>query len=304
MFSLISSTPGSIPVSVSAEALSPARMVRRRLLAHRGVRIGFAMLVTLMLLAAAAPLLTPHDPLAQDLTRRLVPPVWNPKGQWLHPLGTDHLGRDYLSRLLHGARISLVIGFLAASIGCVIGTTLGVIAGYFGGRVDQAVNYLLTCQLALPSLLLAMALVFLIGPSVPVVIIVIGILHWSYFLVVSRAVTQQLRSQEFVLAARASGSGRWALLSHEILPNLLNQIIVVFTLEVGVAIVAEASLSFLGVGVPSPTPSWGLMIAEGRNFMFLRPELVLLPGLALFILVIAINMMGDGLRDATAVEGR
>ncbi len=317
MSSPTSSTPGLIPVSASAEtsvdrpaddapaaAPTPGQMIRRRLFVHRGVRLGAAIMAAMLTLALLAPWLSPHDPLAQDLTRRLLPPIWAEKGLWTHPLGTDHLGRDYLARLLHGARISLTIGFLAASIGCVIGTTLGVIAGYFGGRVDQAVSYLLTCQLALPSLLLAMALVFLIGPSVPVVILVIGLLHWTYFLVVARTVTQQLRSQDFVLAARACGAGSAALLWRDILPNLVNQIIVVFTLEVGVAIVAEASLSFLGVGVPSPTPSWGLMIAEGRNFMFLRPELVVIPGVALFLLVIAINMMGDGLRDAVSVEGR
>jgi peptide/nickel transport system permease protein len=308
MSSPTSSTPGSIRVSASAETepalLSPGRMIRRRLLAHRGVRFGASVVTLLAVTALLAPWLTPHDPLAQDLTRRLVPPVWAERGLWAHPLGTDHLGRDYLARLLYGARISLTIGFLAASIGCVIGVTLGVVAGYFGGRVDQAVNYLLTCQLALPGLLLAMALVFLIGPSVSVVIVVIGLLHWTYFLVVARTVTQQLRSQDFILAARASGAGPMTLLWREIAPNLASQIIVVFTLEVGVAIVAEASLSFLGVGVPSPTPSWGLMIAEGRNFMFLRPELVVIPGVALFLLVISINMMGDGLRDAVAAEGR
>jgi peptide/nickel transport system permease protein len=300
--------PGSIRVSASVEAelqaLAPGRLVRRRLLAHRGAMLGFGIVLFLVLCAALADVLSPHDPFAQDLARRLRPPAWHPRGGWDHPLGTDHLGRDYLARLLHGARISLAIGVLAACIGAVIGTTLGVCAGFFGGRVDQVVSYLLTCQLALPNLLLAMALVFLIGPSLPVVIMVIGLLHWTYFLVVARAATQQMRNLDFVLAARATGASRRQILLHEILPNLRNQVTVVFTLEVGVAIVAEASLSFLGVGVPSPMPSWGLMIAEGRNTMFIRPELVLLPGAVLFLLVIAINMMGDGLRDATAPEGR
>ena len=235
---------------------------------------------------------------------RLVPPIWDARGGWEHLLGTDHLGRDYLSRLMYGARISLMIGLGAASIGCLIGVSLGIAAGYFGGRIDQAVSYLLTCQLALPGLLLAMSLVFLIGPSVAVVICVIGVLHWTYFLVVTRAATMQIRELDYVTAARAVGCSRWQIISHEVLPNLLNQIIVVYTLEVGVAIIAEASLSFLGVGVPAPNPSWGLLIAEGKNSMFFRPWLVVVPGLFLFALVIAINLMGDGLRDATAHESR
>jgi peptide/nickel transport system permease protein len=286
-------------------ALSPWRVARGKLARHRGAQIGFVLVGLLVLAALLAPWLAPHDPYEQDLLRRLLPPVWDAeRGTWAHPLGTDHLGRDYLSRLLFGAQISLTIGVAAAAIGAVIGTTLGVIAGFFGGFTDRAVNYLLTCQLALPGLLLAMALVFLIGPSTAVVIVVIGLLHWTYFLVVARSTTQQLRSQDFVAAARAAGASPLQLLWHEVLPNLRSQLIVVFTLEVGLAIVAEASLSFLGVGVPSPTPSWGLMISEGRNFMFLRPELVLLPGLALFVLVVGINLLGDGLRDATATGGR
>jgi peptide/nickel transport system permease protein len=299
--------PGLTPASDWAEqsgAPSPARIFGKRVFQHRGIQVGFVLVMTLVVLAILAPILSAHRPYDQNLAKRLLPPVWNAAGSWDHPLGTDHLGRDYLSRLLHGARISLAIGFCAALIGGVIGTTLGICAGYFGGWIDRFVSYLLTCQLAMPNLLLAMALVFLIGPSVPVVIAIIGLLHWTYFLVVARSTTQQLRQLDFVAAARAFGSSRRQILMHEILPNLMNQIIVVFTLEVGIAIVAEASLSFLGVGVPSPTPSWGLMISEGRNFMFLRPELVILPGLALFMLVIAINMMGDGLRDITAPEAR
>lgn len=299
---------GSIPASAWDEnddgALSPGRALRRRVFSHPGILTGFAIVALLAVLAALAPVLTTYGPYDQNLAKRLLPPVWDIKGVWDHPLGTDHLGRDYLARLLYGARISLTIGFLAACIGGVIGTMLGVCAGYFGGWIDRAANYILTCQLAMPNLLLAMALVFLIGPSVTVVIVIIGLLHWTYFLVVARAATQQLRQLDFVTAAKALGSSRRQVLAYEILPNLMNQIIVVFTLEVGVAIVAEASLSFLGVGVPSPTPSWGLMISEGRNYMFLRPELVVLPGAALFLLVISINLMGDGLRDVTAPEAR
>jgi peptide/nickel transport system permease protein len=294
-------------MAATAEAsfdVSPRAVLRRRVLGHWGIRVGGAMVLLLVLAALAAPLLSAHDPTVQDLSRRMTPPVWNDAGSWTHPLGTDHLGRDYLARLLYGTRVSLTIGFLAAAIGCVIGTVLGVCAGFFGGRIDQAVSFLLTCKLALPRLLLAMALVFLIGASLPVVIVVLGLLHWTLFLIVARTATQQLRNLDFVAAARALGSSRWQLLWHEVLPNLANKLIVVFTLEVGDAIVAEATLSFLGVGVPSPTPTWGLMIAEGRNAVFFAPWLVVIPGLMLFALVIAINLVGDGLRDATATETR
>jgi peptide/nickel transport system permease protein len=283
---------------------NPGWSLRSRMLSHKGLIVGLAIIAAMVLLALLAPLVAPHDPYAQDLTRRLLPPVWDAKGTWQNLLGTDHLGRDYLSRLLYGSRISLVIGVSAASIGCVIGVTLGVCAGYFGGRIDQAVSYLLTCQLALPSLLFAMSLVFLIGPSLIVVIGVIGVLHWTYYLVVTRAATMQIRQLDYISAARALGSSRWQVMAYEILPNLLNPIIVIFTLEVGIAILAEASLSFLGVGLQAPTPSWGLMIAEGKNAMFFRPWLVIVPGAALFVLVIATNLMGDGVRDVTAPENR
>jgi len=284
--------------------VTPWQAARRRMARHTGLKLGAAIIIGMAMVALLAPVLVPHDPYLQNLPQRLIPPVWDAKGSWQYPLGTDHLGRDYLSRLLFGARVSLMIGLGAALIGCAIGVTLGVCAGYFGGRLDQVVTYLLTCQLALPGLLLMMTLVFLIGPSLVVVIAVIGSLHWSYYLVVTRSVTQQLRELDFVTAARTLGCSRWQIISYEILPNLLNQIIVIFTLEVGVAIISEASLSFLGVGVPAPTPSWGLMIAEGRKSIFFRPWLVIVPGLALFLLVIAINLMGDGLRDVTAPENR
>jgi peptide/nickel transport system permease protein len=283
---------------------NPGQALRARMLSHKGLLVGLAIIASMVLLALLAPIIAPHDPYAQDLGRRLLPPVWDAKGTWQNLLGTDHLGRDYLSRLLYGSRISLVIGVAAASIGCLIGVTLGVCAGYFGGRVDQVVSYLLTCQLALPSLLFAMSLVFLIGPSLFVVIGVIGVLHWTYYLVVTRAATMQIRQLDYISAARALGSNRWQVMTCEILPNLLNPIIVIFTLEVGIAILAEASLSFLGVGLQAPTPSWGLMIAEGKNAMFFRPWLVIVPGAALFVLVIATNLMGDGVRDVTAPENR
>ena len=179
----------------------------------------------------------------------------------------------------------------------IIGVTLGVCAGYFGGWVDQIVSYLLTCQLALPGLLLAMTIVFLIGPSITVVIFVIGATHWAFFLVVSRSATQKIKNLDYVTAASAIGASKFQIIIKDIIPNTVSQIIVIFTLEVGIAILNEASLSFLGVGIQPPTPSWGLLIAEGKEAIFFQPWLIILPGIALFTLVVSINMLGDGLRD-------
>lgn len=292
------------PEEAAPPPLTPGQLVRGRAGKHRGFQLGLGILITLILVAIFAPLLAPHDPLVQSLADRMLPPVWDAGGTWTYPLGTDQNGRDYLSRLIYGTRISLAVGFGAATIGMFIGVTLGVIAGYFGGRTDHAVNFLLTAQLALPGLLLAMALVFIIGPSVWVVIGIVGVLHWTYYLVVTRSATMRLREIDFVAAAEATGASKAQILSHEILPNLASQIMVIFTFELGVSILAEASLSFLGVGIQPPTPSWGLMIAEGKAVMFFRPWLVVLPGIALFLLVVGANLVGDGLRDITSPEGR
>jgi peptide/nickel transport system permease protein len=281
----------------------PTSIVRRVTESPR-VRLGAIIVILYALFAVAAPLLHGASPFEQDLSRRLLPPVWEDGGAWTHPLGADHLGRDVLARLLHGARISLAIGLGAAAIGALIGVSLGLVAGYFGGWADHAVSFLLTTQLALPSLLFAMALVFLIGPSTIVVILVIGLLHWSYFLVVTRATTMRIRELDYVRASKVAGASTLDILTRDVLPNLFPMVLVIFTLEVGVAIMAEAALSFLGVGVPAPTPTWGLMIAEGRAAIFLRPWLVILPGLAIFGLVSAVNFLGDGLRDALQSTGR
>jgi peptide/nickel transport system permease protein len=284
---------------------APARpKIWRNILHHPGLMLGLVILASLVILAAFAPWISPYNPYDQHLPQRLLPPFWVDGGTYLHLLGTDHLGRDYLSRLIYGARVSLLIGFGAASIGCLIGVTLGMCAGFFGGIIDRIVSFILTCQLALPGLLLAMALVFLIGPSVGVVICVIGFLHWSYYLVVTRAATQKIRDLEYITAARAIGSSRLQIMVTEILPNLFSEIIVIFSLEVGVAVLAEAALSFLGVGIQPPTSSWGLMIAEGKISVFLRPWLVILPGIFIFLLVLAANLVGDGLRDLMSNESR
>jgi peptide/nickel transport system permease protein len=214
------------------------------------------------------------------------------------------MGRDYLTRLMYGARISLTIGFGAAALAGIIGTSLGLIGGYFGGWVDSVVMYLVNVKLALPGILVALSLIEVFGGSVFSVTLILGVLFWDRFIVVTRSVTQQTRVADYVTAAEAVGASRFRIIIGEVLPNVLNHIIVIASLEMAVAILVEAALSFLGLGIRPPTPSWGLMIAEGRNFMFFQPYLVAVPGIAILVLVVAINMLGDGIRDITAPEGR
>lgn len=276
----------------------------RRLLAHRSLVLGAALVGGIVLVALLAPLLAPHDPYAQDLTRRLIPPIWSEKGRWAHPLGTDNLGRDYLSRTLYGAQIALLIGVSVMVISGLIGSALGLAAGYFGGRVDLVVTFLITTRLAMPVVLAALAVVAMVGSSLLVVVLVLGLLKWDRFAVVMRSATQQVRSQEYVAAAQAAGASTPRIVFGEILPNILPQLIVVATVEAGSAILLEAALSFLGLGVQPPLPSWGLMISEAKTFMFFSFWLIAIPGTALALLVLGVNLLGDGLRDAFAPGGR
>ncbi|MBP0617730.1 ABC transporter permease [Jiella mangrovi] len=285
--------------------LGPGRMaaLRGRIFGHAGFMIGAGVLLLIVLLALFAPLLAPHDPYAQNLMMRMKPPVFL-GGTWEHPLGTDLLGRDFLSRLLYGARVSLLIGIVAALISGVIGTTMGVLAGYFDGRVDAVVTFLINCRLAMPVVLVALAIVAVFGGSLTVVVTVLGLLLWDRFAVVMRASTRQIRSREYVTAARAIGCSVPRIVLTEIMPNLFNNLIVVATLEMAHAILLEAALSFLGLGVQPPTPSWGLMVSEGKQMLLFNPWMITIPGIALFALVLAINLLGDGLRDVTAPENR
>ncbi|MGR3474929.1 MAG: ABC transporter permease [Sulfitobacter sp.] len=282
---------------------TPGQMLRKRVFGHQGLLIGAIVLIILTIIAILAPWIAPHDPYAQSLMTRMEPPVFM-GGTWEHPLGTDHLGRDYLSRLIYGARISLLIGAVAALISGVIGTAMGVAAGYFGGKVDAVVTFLINVRLAMPVVLVALAVVAILGGSLQVVIGVLGLLLWDRFAVVMRASTMQVRRREYVAAAQVIGASTPRILLSEIMPNIANNLIVVVTLEMAHAILLEAALSFLGLGVQPPTPSWGLMVSEGKNMMLFEPWLVLIPGAVLFVLVLAINLMGDGLRDVTAPENR
>jgi len=276
-----------------------------RWLHHKTFAIGAALLLLIGLIAVLAPWLAPHDPYAQDLANRSLPPFWNAeRGGWLHPLGTDPLGRDYLSRLMYGARISLLIGASVALISGLIGTTLGLLAGYFGGKMDLAVTFLVTTRLAMPVILVALATVAMIGGSLWVVIIVLGLLKWDRFAVVMRSATQQVRSLDYVAAAQSAGASTSRILLGEVLPNVVPQLIVVATLEAASAILLEAALSFLGLGVQPPLPSWGLMISEAKAYMFFSFWLIAIPGTALALLILAINLAGDGLHELLSPQGR
>ena len=285
---------------------SPGALLRRRIFGHAGLMIGAAVIAVIFFIAVFAPVISPGDPYDQVLSRKLVPPVWHdhPEATWEHPLGTDHLGRDYLTRLFHGARISLLIGFAAMLISGVIGTTLGVLAGYFGGRLDMVVNFVITTRLSMPVVLVALAVVSLVGSSLTIVIWVLGLLIWDRFAVVMRSAAQQVRNLDFVTAAQAVGCSTPRILFSEVLPNIANALIVIATIEMAHAILLEAALSFLGLGVQPPEPSWGLMIAEAKGMMFFDAWLIAIPGTALFALVLAINLLGDGIRDVTAPENR
>ncbi len=300
-------TPRGMKTAEQILEPSPMAQLRRRMLGHYGIIIGGAVLMTIFAMALFAPWLTAYDPiLDQDLGNKLVPPFWHdsPKVNPDHVLGTDLQGRDYLTRLVHGAQISLLIGFSAMLISGVIGTALGVAAGYFGGRVDMVVNYIITVRLSLPVILVALAVVSLIGSSLWIVIWVLGLLIWDRFAVVMRSTTMQIRSLDYVAAAQAIGCSRLRIIMTEIMPNIMNQLIVVATLEMAHAILLEAALSFLGLGVQPPAPSWGLMISEGRGMILFEPWLIAIPGTALFALILAINLLGDGIRDVTAPENR
>lgn len=293
-----------LPAAEEIVGPTPGQQLRRRIFGHRGIMIGGVILGIIILMAVLAPLIAPFDPYAQILSARLKPPVWHADGTWQHILGTDQNGRDYLSRVIYGAQISLMIGFLAAILSGIIGTIMGVAAGYFGGKVDLFVTFLITCRLSLPVILVSLAVVAIIGGSLQVVILVLGLLLWDRYAVVMRASTLQVRSLDYVAAAQAAGCSTWRILASEILPNVMNQLIVIATLEFAHAVLLEAALSFLGLGVQPPLPSWGLMIAEGRNYILFDAWLIAIPGCALFLLLLSVNLLGDGVRDVTAPENR
>jgi len=257
--------------------------------------------ITVLLLmggaALAAPQIAPWDPGRQMLAKRLRPPAWQARGLSEHPLGTDHLGRDILSRILYGGRISLGVGLSAVTLSGLIGVSLGLLAGFHGGRTDAFIMRVVDVFLAIPYILLAMGVVFALGPSLVNVILVMAATRWVQFARIVRADVLSIREREFVSGARARGNRSMRLLLRHVLPNALTPIIVVATLELAFMIIYESALSFLGLGVQPPTPTWGWMLSDGRNYIATAWWLATFPGLAIMLTVLAVNLLGDWLRD-------
>ena len=258
---------------------------------------GGLVVIAAVALAVFAPVFAPADPIKNSLIDRLTPPVWLAGGDAKHPLGTDTLGRDVASRLLYGARVSLVVGFSAVVVAGLLGVALGLVSGWYRGRLDDLVMRLGDVQLAFPVLVLAVAVLAVLGASLTNLIIVLGVTGWITYARIVRGEVLTLRDREFVVAARALGAADGWILWRHLLPNVLPPITVVATFSVARTIIAEASLSFLGLGFPAPEPSWGAMLDEGRNYITTAWWLALFPGVAILLLVLGINLVGDWLRD-------
>jgi peptide/nickel transport system permease protein len=274
----------------------PVRSRARRRVSFRAV-FGITVLLAMGGAALLAPQLAPWDPARQMLLKRLRPPAWEARGLREHPLGTDHLGRDILSRILYGGRISLAVSLSSVALAATLGVTLGLCAGFFGGRADAIIMRVVDVFLAIPYILLAMGVVFALGPSLLNVILVMGATRWVQFARIVRADVLSIREREFVVGARARGNRALRLLVRHVVPNALTPIIVVATLELAFMIIYESALSFLGLGVQPPTPTWGWMLADGRNYIATAWWLATFPGLAIMLTVLAVNLLGDWLRD-------
>jgi peptide/nickel transport system permease protein len=281
---------------------APVLAARKRSAWGMGLLIGGTLLLFFVAVAVFSGLLSPHDPYSQSLMRRLRPPVWA-NGSWAYPLGTDSFGRDYLSRLIHGTRISLAVGLGGAALAALFGATLGILAGFFGGWVDRIASFIISTRLALPSLLVALAVLQVAGSGLAIVIIVLAMTHWDRFAVVMRTAVRQTTGMDFITRARTMGSSDLRIVCQEVIPNVMGQFVVIFTFEVAQCILAAAVLSFLGLGIQAPEPSWGLMMAEGRPLMTVNPWLISIAGLALMTLVLAVNLVGDGLRQLLVPKG-
>jgi peptide/nickel transport system permease protein len=269
----------------------------RRLARRRTAVVGLVVVVLVAVVALAAPWVSPFDPVMQDITNRLKPPGWRDQGGALHPLGTDHLGRDLLARMIYGAQPALMVGFAAVLLSGLLGLVTGLLSGYFGGWTDDVLMRLGDIQLAFPFILLAIAVIGVLGPSLPIIIVVIGVSSWVIYARVVRGSVLSLREREFVQAARALGGRDGRILLRHVLPNAFTPWLVVATLDMARVIVIESALSFLGLGVQPPTPTWGGMLADGRVYITTAWWLATFPGLAILMTVLGINLFGDGLRD-------
>jgi peptide/nickel transport system permease protein len=256
-------------------------------------------LLGLVVTALLSPSIAPHNPVRERLIDRLLPPAWAEAGEWRYVLGTDHLGRDLVSRIIYGSRVSLAVGFAAVVIGGALGTALGVVAGFVGGHTDEVIMALADMQLAFPTILLAIAIIAVLGPSFTNLVIVIGISGWVTYARIARGQVLSLREKEFVEAIRAQGGSRWRIIWSHILPNTLSPLIVVATLDLARTIILESTLSFLGLGIQPPTPSWGGMLSDGREYLLSAWWIATFPGVALMLTALSFNRLGDWIRDLT-----
>ncbi len=290
--------PPDLAAAAAREPVAERSRIWRKFVRNpAGIAGAFALCVVVGA-AAAAPYVAPHDPARQSLIRRFTPPVWATGGRAAHLLGTDQVGRDILSRMIHGARISLLVGVAAVAVSLLVGVTLGLLSGFIGGRLDVVLMTVVDITLSFPQLLLALAFVAALGPSLATIIVVLGLTGWERYARVVRAEVLALREKDFIEAARAMGVTSWRIALRHVLPNTFSSIIVMSTLQVAQAILQEAALSFLGVGTGSAYPTWGQMIALGRDFVSVAWWLPTFPGFAILTTVLAINLVGDRLRDA------
>lgn len=291
--------PGTVvPQQESGQrSLREERFLKVRKILRRIPKAAAAIILLLFICAIFSPWIAPHDPLRQDLVSALKPPCWQQGGSPHYLLGTDNLGRDILSRIVYGARISVIVGFAAVFLSGVLGTSLGIIAGYFGGRIDSVIMRFTDMMLSLPYILIAIAIIGAIGPSLTNLIIVLGITQWVGYTRIVRFEAMSLSKSEFVEMAVISGCRWWRILLVHILPNVLNTAVVLATLDVGKMIIFEAAMSFLGLGVRPPTPTWGGMLADGRVYLTFAWWIATFPGIAICITVLGGNLLGDWLRD-------
>lgn len=281
----------------SAREVSYRQRLWRRYRARPAALVASVVLLVLALVAIFADLLAPHDPIAQSLADQLKPPFWLPGGSLDYPLGTDRFGRDMLSRIIFGARVSLTIGLVAATVSATLGVTLGLTAGYFGGLVDRAIMRLSDVQIAFPFLVVAIAVIAVLGSNLAVLIALLSVAGWVFYARITRGLTLRLRRIEYVEAARAAGASPRRIVAAHILPNVLSPNLVLWTLSIATLILIESSLSFLGLGVQPPTPSWGNLLSDGRSYIDNAWWIAIFPGLAITITVLAVNTLGDALRD-------
>jgi peptide/nickel transport system permease protein len=261
------------------------------------VLISWLMVLALLIAALFSPQVAPHNPVRERLLDRLLPPAWAKEGEWHYVLGTDHLGRDVVSRIIYGSRVSLIVGFAAMLVGGSLGIVLGLTAGYVGGRCDDVVMALADMQLAFPTILLAITIIAVLGPSFANLVVVIGISGWVTYARIARAQVLSLRETEFIEAIRAQGGGAQRIICRHILPNILSPLIVIATLDLARTIVLESTLSFLGLGIQPPTPSWGGMLSDGREYLLSAWWIATFPGVVLMLTALSFNRLGDWVRD-------